>query len=60
MIKNSAAVIGIKRLSSRATGRLSENAVKKASGKLIQPINRKEGREKMRNAKEPSMVLRRL
>jgi hypothetical protein len=59
-IKNSAAVIGIKRLSSNGTGRLSTIAVKRASGRPIHPTNRQEGREKMINAKEPSTVLHRL
>ena len=59
-MKNSAAVMGIKRLSSQGTGRLSAIAVKRARGRPTHPTNRQEGREKMRNAKEPSIVLHRL
>jgi len=59
-IKKRIAVMGIKRLSSIGTGRLSATAVKKARGMPTHPTNRQEGREKMRNAREPSIVLRRL
>ena len=60
MIKKKTAVMDITRLSSTGTGRLSAIAVKKARAMPIHPTNRQEEREKMRNARKPSIVLRRL
>jgi hypothetical protein len=59
-MKNKMAVMGIIRLSSQGKGRPSKKAVKKARGMPIHPTNRQEVSEKMKNAREPSIVLRRL
>jgi hypothetical protein len=46
MMKNSTAVMGMKRLSSIGAGRLSATAVKRARGMPIHPTNRKEEEKK--------------
>lgn len=51
------AVTGIKRLSSTGAGRLSTTAARAASKIPVQPTTRKAGREKIKNATDPSAVL---